>query len=93
MPYQFLDVESSEDARALVGTADPSRLPLVILPDGARFTAPEPADIAEQIGLTATARKDFYDLAIVGGGPGGLASAVYGGSEGLRTVLIEKEEE
>ena len=53
--------------------------------------APEPADIAEKIGLTATARERFYDLAIVGAGPGGLASAVYGGSEGLRTVLIERE--
>ncbi|MGD8898082.1 MAG: FAD-dependent oxidoreductase [Acidobacteriota bacterium] len=91
VPYQFLDVESSEDARALVDDIDPSGLPLVILPGGARFRAPEPADIAEQIGLTATARERFYDLAIVGAGPGGLASAVYGGSEGLRTVLIERE--
>jgi thioredoxin reductase (NADPH) len=91
VPYQFLDVESSDDARALVADTDPSGLPLVILPGGARFTAPEPVDIAEQIGLTATARERFYDLAIVGAGPGGLASAVYGGSEGLRTVLIERE--
>ena len=91
VPYQFLDVESSDDARALAADADPSRLPLVILPSGERFMAPEPADIAEKIGLTATARERFYDLAIVGAGPGGLASAVYGGSEGLRTVLIERE--
>ena len=91
VPYQFLDVESSDDARALAADADPSLLPLVILPSGARFTAPEPADIAEKIGLTATARERFYDLVIVGAGPGGLASAVYGGSEGLRTVLIERE--
>jgi thioredoxin reductase (NADPH) len=91
VPYQFLDVESSDDARALAADIDPSQLPLVILPGGARFTAPEPADIAEQIGLTAKAKERFYDLAIVGAGPGGLASAVYGGSEGLRTVLIERE--
>jgi thioredoxin reductase (NADPH) len=91
VPYQFLDVESSDDARALAADIDPSQLPLVILPGGARFTAPEPADIAEQIGLTARARERFYDLAIVGAGPAGLASAVYGGSEGLRTVLIERE--
>ena len=64
---------------------------LVILPSGARFTAPEPADIAEQIGLRAKAKERFYDLAIVGAGPAGLASAVYGGSEGLSTVLIERE--
>jgi thioredoxin reductase (NADPH) len=91
VPYQFLDVEASDDARALAADTDPSGLPLVILPGGARFTAPEPADIAEQVGLKATARRSFYDLAIVGGGPGGLASAVYAGSEGLRTVLIERE--
>jgi thioredoxin reductase (NADPH) len=91
VPYQFLDVESSDDARALVADTDPSGLPLVILPSGERFAAPEPADIAEQIGLTAKARERVYDLAIVGAGPGGLASAVYGGSEGLSTVLIERE--
>jgi thioredoxin reductase (NADPH) len=91
VPYQFFDVESSDDARALAADLDPSQLPLVILPGGARFTAPEPADIAEQIGLTAKAKERFYDLAIVGAGPGGLASAVYGGSEGLSTVLIERE--
>jgi thioredoxin reductase (NADPH) len=91
VPYQFLDVESSDDARALAADANPSQLPLVILPGGARFAGPEPADIAEQVGLTARAKERFYDLAIVGAGPAGLASAVYGGSEGLRTVLIERE--
>ena len=91
VPYHFLDVESSDEARALAADADPSQLPLVILPDGARCTAPEPSDIAEQIGLTSRARERFYDLAIVGAGPAGLASAVYGGSEGLRTVIIERE--
>jgi thioredoxin reductase (NADPH) len=91
VPYQFLDVESSEEALSLAADTGPDRLPIVILPGGARFTAPEPRDIAEQIGLTAHARERFYDLAIVGAGPAGLASAVYGGSEGLRTVLIEKE--
>jgi thioredoxin reductase (NADPH) len=91
VPYHFLDVESSDEARSLTADIDPSRLPLVILPGGNRFTAPEPADIAEQIGLTARPKEHFYDLAIVGAGPAGLASAVYGGSEGLRTVLIERE--
>jgi thioredoxin reductase (NADPH) len=93
VPYEFLDVETSPDARALAndvgGNATP--LPLVILPGGMRLTAPEPGEIAEHIGLATKAKKRFYDLAIVGGGPAGLASAVYGGSEGLRTVLIEKE--
>jgi thioredoxin reductase (NADPH) len=91
VPYEFLDVESSDEACALAADVDPSRLPLVILPGGGRFAAPEPVDIAEQIGLTAKAKERFYDLAIVGAGPAGLASAVYGGSEGLRTVLIERE--
>ncbi len=63
----------------------------MILPGGRRLIAPEPSEIAEHIGLTTQAKQRFYDLAIVGGGPAGLASAVYGGSEGLRTVLIEKE--
>ena len=93
VPYQFLDVESSDEARALAAGADgdPSHLPLLILPDGARLAAPEPAQIAEHIGLKTRAKERFYDLAIVGAGPAGLASAVYGGSEGMGTVLIERE--
>lgn len=92
VPYEFLDVEASEEGRVLADSDGlGSRLPLLILPGGTRLAAPEPADIAEHIGLTTKARHPFYDLAIVGGGPAGLASAVYGGSEGLRTVLIERE--
>jgi thioredoxin reductase (NADPH) len=93
VPYEFLDVETSPEGRALAGEAagDAAALPLVILPGGARLTRPEPGDIAGHIGLVTKAKQLFYDLAIVGGGPAGLASAVYGGSEGLRTVLIEKE--
>ena len=91
VPYQFLDVEIDADARALVADTEQSQLPLVILQNGARFLAPEPADIAQEIGLSATAKERFYDLAIVGAGPAGLACAVYGGSEGLRTVMIERE--
>jgi thioredoxin reductase (NADPH) len=82
---------SFDEARALVADIALSQLPVVILPDGRRFMAPEPAEIAEQIGLTAKPKEQFYDLAIVGAGPAGLASAVYGGSEGLRTVPREKE--
>ena len=93
VPYEFLDLEVSAEARALVQSDErqPTALPLVILPDGTRLDAPEPGEIAEHIGLVTTATRSFYDLAIVGGGPAGLASAVYGGSEGLRTVLVEKE--
>ena len=91
VPYQFLDVESAEEGRVLAESVLPSDLPLVILPNGDRLTRPDPRDLAEHIGLKTTAEKEFYDLAIVGAGPGGLAAAVYGGSEGLRTVLVERE--
>jgi thioredoxin reductase (NADPH) len=93
VPYEFLDVELSEEARALTGAAAgaTSDLPLVVLPGGTRLTAPDVADLAKHIGLETRPKESFYDLAIVGGGPAGLASAVYGGSEGLRTVLVERE--
>jgi len=91
VPYHFLDIEVSEEARQLASSVDSSELPLVILPGGERLLNPDTMTIAEQIGLDTKAKKDFYDLAIVGAGPGGLASAVYGGSEGLRTVLIESD--
>jgi thioredoxin reductase (NADPH) len=91
VPYTFLDVEVSDEARAMVEGLDSERMPLVILADGKRLHAPDPSMLATHIGLEARASEDFYDLAIVGAGPGGLAAAVYGGSEGLRTVLIEQE--
>jgi thioredoxin reductase (NADPH) len=92
VPYRFLDVDTSPDARELAsGNGGEAQLPIVILPDGTRLTQPEPAEVAEHIGLNTKARERFYDLAIVGAGPAGLASAVYGGSEGLHTVLIERE--
>ena len=91
VPYQFLDIEASDEARELGDSVDSSELPLVILPDGVRLLNPDPTTLAEHIGLETKAKQDFYDLVIVGAGPGGLASAVYGGSEGLRTVLIERE--
>lgn len=91
VPYEFLDIETSEDARALCESVASTDLPLVIMPTGERLSRPDPAVIARHIGLATKAKRDFYDLAIIGGGPGGLASAVYGGSEGLRTVLIERE--
>ncbi|MBC11677.1 MAG: fused response regulator/thioredoxin-disulfide reductase [Rhodothermaceae bacterium] len=88
VPYRFEDVERDEDART---TAEGAALPLVILEDGTRLEAPEPRDVAARIGIRQEAEREFYDLAIVGGGPAGLASAVYGASEGLKTVLLERE--
>ena len=88
VPYRFEDVERSDDARQL---ADGAALPLVVLEDGTRVEAPSPRDLAARIGLRQEAEREFYDFAIVGGGPAGLASAVYGASEGLKTVLLERE--
>jgi thioredoxin reductase (NADPH) len=91
VPYTFLDVEQSAEARDLVDAAEAESLPLVVLPGGERLERPDIAALATHIGLETRAREEFYDLAIVGAGPAGLAAAVYGGSEGLRTVLFERE--
>jgi thioredoxin reductase (NADPH) len=91
VPYEFLDIETLEEARELAASVEPSSLPLVVLPNGERLLHPDPTTLAQHIGLETKAKEEFYDLAIVGAGPGGLAAAVYGGSEGLRTVLIERE--
>ena len=93
VPYQFIDVETDPTAGALLSREDcnPDALPVVFLQDGTTLHKPEPAEIAERIGLKTRAAAPFYDVVIVGGGPAGLAAAVYGGSEGLRTVLIEQE--
>jgi thioredoxin reductase (NADPH) len=88
IPYRFLDVERDAEAHALV---DGAALPLVVLEDGGRLENPTNVEVAERVGLRQAAEREFYDLAIVGGGPAGLASAVYGASEGLKTVLIERE--
>ncbi len=90
IPYQFLDVEVSEEARTIVDEQD-GDLPLVFLTDGQQLASPDPGELANRVGLRTQAANEFYDLAIVGAGPAGLASAVYAGSEGLRTVLIERE--
>ena len=93
VPHRWLDVEGSEEARELLANADSGapKLPLVVYEDGSYSEAPENREIAEKIGLQTHAGQRFYDLLIVGGGPSGLAAAVYGASEGLKTVLIERE--
>jgi thioredoxin reductase (NADPH) len=92
IPYQWLDVEL-EEAHQLTSYAEPDtrQLPLVLFPDGSRLAQPSNLQIAEKIGLQTQAERPFYDLIIVGGGPAGLAAAVYGASEGLSTVMIERE--
>ncbi len=92
-PYQWVDVERDAGTRAQVEAVSPGlrRLPVVFFPDGTALIEPSARALAEKIGLQTTATRPFYDLLIVGGGPTGLAAAVYGGSEGLRTVLCERE--
>jgi thioredoxin reductase (NADPH) len=93
IPYQWLDIELSEEAQKLATFANCDRLslPLVIFSDGNSLIQPSIAQVAEKIGLRTQAEKPFYDLIIVGGGPAGLAAAVYGASEGLKTVMVERE--
>jgi thioredoxin reductase (NADPH) len=92
VPYQYLDIELDSAARDLLQrfAADSTHLPFLVMPDNTCMVTPKPAELAERIGLQRRAAQQFYDLAIVGAGPAGLAAAVYGASEGLRTVLIEK---
>jgi thioredoxin reductase (NADPH) len=92
VPYRWVDVDS-DDARTILeaaSVADPA-LPTAVFTDGTVLQAPTILQVAEQLGLSTQAQADFYDFVIVGGGPAGLAAAVYGASEGLRTVLVERE--
>jgi len=93
IPYRWLDLDREPEARALAESipAEARKLPLLFFPDGAVLSAPSRREIAEKVGLQTQAAQKFYDLVVIGGGPAGLAAAVYGASEGLKTVLIERE--
>lgn len=97
IPYQWLDVETADsdpEVRKLLDSLndeEKSKLPLLVFPDGERMAQPQLIQVAEKAGLKTHATEEFYDLVIVGGGPAGLAAAVYGASEGLRTIMIERE--
>jgi thioredoxin reductase (NADPH) len=100
VPYQWVDPTEDEEGRRLaaslaeshgeIGPIDAS-VPIVVFPDGSVLRAPATRDIAERVGLQTRAALPFYDLVIVGGGPAGLAAGVYGASEGLKTLLVERE--
>jgi thioredoxin reductase (NADPH) len=93
VPARFLDVERDAEARELLQVAGVSddRLPVALLEDGSVLERPTVLEIAERLGVSGQPAADHYDLVIVGGGPAGLAAAVYGASEGLRTVMVERE--
>ncbi|HLV36600.1 MAG TPA: FAD-dependent oxidoreductase [Spirillospora sp.] len=92
IPYKWLNIELDEEARTLIESLNPEtpKLPVVILPDGDVLIQPDRRALAEKVGLQTHASHPFYDLIIIGAGPAGLGAAVYGGSEGLRTIMIEK---
>ena len=96
VPFQWIDVEGAandpETKRLLDALGpDASELPVVLFADGTRLLNGVPGEVAQKVGLRTRAETTFYELAIVGGGPAGLAAAVYGASEGLHTVMVERE--
>ncbi|WP_327725793.1 FAD-dependent oxidoreductase [Streptomyces europaeiscabiei] len=91
VPYRWFSSDEPEGRRLLAAAGtDGERLPLVVTPDGTPLVAPEDPELAERVGLATTPAQDFYDLVVIGGGPAGLGAAVYGASEGLRTLLVER---
>jgi len=93
VPVRWLDVERDGEARELLRVAgvEADRLPVALLEDGSVLERPTILELAERLGVAGQPAQDHYDLVIVGGGPAGLAAAVYGASEGLRTVMVERE--
>src|SRR3954452_8358411 len=93
VPARWFDVERDGEARELLKVADASldRLPVALLEDGSVLERPTVLELAQRIGVAGQPAQEHYDLVIVGGGPAGLAAAVYGASEGLKTVMVEAE--
>ena len=92
VPYRWLTSEEPEGQRLLAAAGvDAAEIPLVVTPDGDYLVDPSIGELAAKVGLSTTPATDFYDVVIVGGGPAGLGAAVYAASEGLRTVLVERQ--
>src|SRR5579871_190102 len=96
VPFRWLDVERAEhdpEVRTAIAALEGSTtsLPLVLLPDGSSVADPSSAELAQRMGMRLHADTDFFDLVIVGGGPAGLAAGVYAASEGLKTVIVERD--
>jgi thioredoxin reductase (NADPH) len=92
IPYRWLDVERAPDARTLIEAASVGvdELPVLFFEDGSVLRDPDPRSVAERLGRSLSAAFDVYDLVIVGAGPAGLAAGVYGASEGLRTLMLDR---
>ncbi len=91
IPYRWHLADDPEGAKLLAAAeVDEAAVPLVITTEGKVLVQPSEAELASSVGLTVTPASDFYDLIVVGAGPAGLGAAVYGASEGLRTVLVER---
>lgn len=92
IPYRWLDVETSEEAARLLEASGTDRadLPAVYLEEGEVLAAPSAEELADKLGMTAQTGDTMYDVVIIGAGPAGLAGAVYGASEGLNTLLVER---
>jgi thioredoxin reductase (NADPH) len=92
VPYRWYSADEPEGGRLLEAAGqDGRRLPLVVTPEGTPLVEPGDAELAGQVGLATTPTEEFYDLVVIGGGPAGLGAAVYGASEGLRTLLVERQ--
>ncbi|MGO8759008.1 MAG: FAD-dependent oxidoreductase [Terracidiphilus sp.] len=93
VPYRWFDVAAAPESLKLIEERglDPEKLPVVLFSDGSALVEPDLGVLAERVGLSVQAAQEFYDLVVVGAGPAGLAAAVYGASEGLRTLIIEPE--
>ncbi len=96
VPYQWLDIENAgkdSEVKKLAASAggEELHLPVVFFPDGTQLSQPANTQVAERVGLHTHSDADFFDLIVIGGGPAGLAAAVYGASEGLRSVIVERD--
>ncbi len=93
VPYKWIDIELNSEAAEVMDTykIESSELPAVVFEDGTVLKSPSESDIAGKIGLKSTASEELYDVVIIGAGPAGLAAAVYGGTEGLKTLMIERK--
>jgi thioredoxin reductase (NADPH) len=93
IPYEWVDIDADPAARTLAQSlvTDLSKLPLLLFPDGSHLVAPTQTELAAKAGMQTRGNLPFYDLIVIGGGPAGLATSVYGASEGLKTILVESQ--